>query len=77
MRPSRLNQQVDEIYMWVKMTNLKKEVGENNKSTHLQNIFTRQVWKKFAHILIMSTNSSATYPVFTYPEGVFGEERLV
>jgi len=34
---------------WVKLTNLKKEVGENNKFTHLQKKIThlQQKWNKF------------------------------
>jgi len=47
-------------------------VGENGKSTHLQNIFNhlRQKWNKFTHIFLASTNSPTTHPVFTHSHGV-------
>jgi len=63
--------------------NRKKEVGgnenlekgsENDKLTHLQNIFThiQNKYNNFSHIFTTSTNSPSTHPVFTHPEGVFG-----
>ena len=62
----------------MKMTNLKKEVGENKKFTHLQNTFThlQQTLNKFTHTFITSTNLPTTHPVFTNPEGVFDYARL-
>jgi len=63
---SRWNLQVGELLLnlqvvetekgsgWLKMTNLKKEVGQNDRFTHLQHIFTHlhQKWNKFTHIFI-------------------------
>ena len=58
------------------MKTLKKEVGENDKYTHLQNIFTylEQNWNKFIHIFITSTNSPTLLISFSpTPEGVFAD----
>jgi len=58
------------------MTNLKEEVGENDKFTHFQNMFShiQQKWYKSTRMFKTSTNSHITRPVFTHPRGgIFGD----